>query len=150
MSLPNNFLGFDPRIGVFKSCLCLFDRTELWVMKEYGVVASWIKLLDVSSTHNYGLIFIHDLSLKMLEDSLVLLGSKESFLLVSEARELKWFNYMKFTGSEDSFQVVMTFVDSLISLKQGEQEAKRRKFKEEKGQAFKEEKRKDFKVNRDP
>ncbi|KAL3507368.1 hypothetical protein ACH5RR_032750 [Cinchona calisaya] len=41
------------KLGVFEECLCLLvcktapARTEVWVMKEYGVKESWMKVLSV-------------------------------------------------------------------------------------------------------
>lgn len=57
-------------LGVLKGCLCVINiddsfSTGLWVMKEYGVVESWIKLSIVTDKG------ISDVPLHLREDNLV-------------------------------------------------------------------------------
>lgn len=47
-------------VGVLDGCLCLLandlDETDIWIMKEYGVVGSWTRLFRIRQQH-YGLHF---------------------------------------------------------------------------------------------
>ncbi|GAU24912.1 hypothetical protein TSUD_116370 [Trifolium subterraneum] len=35
-------------LSVFKDCLCMISRQDVWIMKEYGNTESWTKLLTIS------------------------------------------------------------------------------------------------------
>lgn len=99
------------RLGVLKGCLYLMavvkKRTELWVMKEYGVVESWIKL-PFDLTRDSQIV-----SLDLPEDSLVVREAGKFFLRSSDARE----EVIEVLGLPDKsiYRVGMTFVDTLVS-----------------------------------
>lgn len=102
-----------PRLGVLRGCLCLFSNvinniSELYVMKEYGVVESWIKLSVLLAD------VAHVASLDLAEDSSILLDSGQSILLVSSAEKATFHN-TKVLGLPNDFRVGMTFVESLVS-----------------------------------
>lgn len=102
-----------PRVGVLKGCLCLFNDvinsiSELYVMKEYGMVESWIKLSVVLADVS------HVASLDLQEDRLDLLNSGQSVLLVSSAKKAT-VNNSKVLGLPNDFRVGMSFVESLVS-----------------------------------
>ncbi|KAK1370725.1 F-box domain-containing protein [Heracleum sosnowskyi] len=101
-----------PRLGVLKGCLCLttgvFNRNELWVMREYGVVESWVKL-SVFLTEDSSIV-----SLDFQEDGLFMLEGGRFVFLVSNAKEVI-LQDMKVIGLPQDFRLGMTFVDTLVS-----------------------------------
>ena len=104
-----------PRLGVLKGCLCLFSNvinsvSELYLMKEYGVVESWIKLSVVLSDVS------HVASLDLRDDSSGFPEYGQSVLLVSNAQFSKLYD-TKVLGLPNDFRVGMTFVESLVSPK---------------------------------
>ncbi|KAK1370730.1 F-box domain-containing protein [Heracleum sosnowskyi] len=101
------------RLGDFKGCLCLFTSvfnggTECWLMKEYGVVESWMKLSFFLTEASWVV------SLHLQEDSLVLLEGGQFVLLVSTAIEVT-LQRMTILGLPDDSRFGMTSVDSLVS-----------------------------------
>lgn len=64
-SIPQTFMNvcFDdvkfPPVGVLDGCLCLLSENSLsnavdvWVMKEYGVKDSWVKLVSIPNRHAF-------------------------------------------------------------------------------------------------
>ncbi|XP_074343579.1 F-box/kelch-repeat protein At3g06240-like [Apium graveolens] len=101
------------RLGVLKGCLCLFSNvinniSELFVMKEYGVVESWTKLSVVLADVS------HVASLDLLEDRSDFVNSGQSVLLVSSAEKATVHN-SKVLGLPNDFRVGMSFIESLVS-----------------------------------
>ncbi|XP_074343917.1 F-box/kelch-repeat protein At3g06240-like [Apium graveolens] len=107
-----DYMRRRPRLGVLKGCLCLitgvYNRNELWVMKEYGVVESWVKM-SVFLTEDSSIV-----SLDLQEDSLVMLEGGQFILLVSDAKEVI-LQDMKVIGLPHDFRVGMTYIDTLFS-----------------------------------
>ncbi|KAL1833491.1 hypothetical protein ACET3Z_003142 [Daucus carota] len=102
-----------PRLGVLKGCLCLFSNvinsvSELYVMKEYGVVGSWTKLSVVLSDVS------HVASLNFRDDSSGFPEHGDSVLLVSNAKFSDLYD-TEVLGLPNDFRVGMTFVESLVS-----------------------------------
>ncbi|WOG84519.1 hypothetical protein DCAR_0103703 [Daucus carota subsp. sativus] len=99
-------------IQVLHGCLCVIaeynSKTELWIMKEYGVVESWIKLaVDVSE--GSWLVSTH-----LEEDSLLMLKGSQFLLLVSNTEEAK-LQPVNVLGLPSGFKIGMSYVDSLFS-----------------------------------
>ncbi|KAK9684511.1 hypothetical protein RND81_10G215000 [Saponaria officinalis] len=50
-------------LGVIQECLCVSTCTNLscdvWIMKEYGVKESWVKLFEISGFLEFSHIFVH-------------------------------------------------------------------------------------------
>lgn len=107
-----DYITSCPRLGVLKGCLCLttgvYNRNELWVMKEYGVVESWVKM-SVFLTEDSRIV-----SLDLQEDSLVMLEGGQFVLLVTNAKEVI-LQDLKVIGLPHDFRVGMTFIDTLVS-----------------------------------
>ncbi|CAK8564856.1 unnamed protein product [Lathyrus sativus] len=45
---PGEIDVFNLTLCVLKDCLCILSDHDVWVMKEYGIKESWIKLFDFS------------------------------------------------------------------------------------------------------
>ncbi|XP_058725761.1 F-box/kelch-repeat protein At3g23880-like [Vicia villosa] len=79
----------EPKLGVLDNCLCLcFDintHLVLWLMKEYGVVESWTKLMMIPAEHlrkhvEWPIIFVIE-PLFIFGNNIVLLRTNYKFLL---------------------------------------------------------------------
>ncbi|GAU20083.1 hypothetical protein TSUD_381750 [Trifolium subterraneum] len=79
------------RIGVLRDCLCIFSRsrsypfTDIWLMKEYGIKESWIKLFRVPDIRDFG-PYSYVCALYVSEDDQVLLEI-DSHLFVYNSRD---------------------------------------------------------------
>lgn len=103
------------RLGVLKGCLCLINMdasmgiSELWVMKEYGVLESWIKFsVNISKVNP-------QVPLHLQENNLVEMDNGKSFLVVTNAEEAKPHNCTKVGISQSITEAGMTYVESLVS-----------------------------------
>ncbi|GLT99270.1 hypothetical protein SLE2022_167170 [Rubroshorea leprosula] len=93
---------FNSGLGVLGGCLCLIYACfsdpypfELWVMKEYGVEASWTKLCRLLNPDDTFLYGGHHLSVshKVFYEPLCMCTSKENaFILIRSTKEVIRFN----------------------------------------------------------
>ncbi|KAK1354931.1 hypothetical protein POM88_048187 [Heracleum sosnowskyi] len=107
------------RLGILKGCLCLASSstTEVWLMEEYGVVESWVKL-PVVVTEVSRVVSLH-----LPEDRLLKLECDQFILLVSDANEVTMYTYSE-DGFIDPNQFGMTCSDSLVSLNNKDEKKK--------------------------
>ncbi|TXG71239.1 hypothetical protein EZV62_006174 [Acer yangbiense] len=109
LTLPNIIVG-SRFVGIFGGCLCMVSRwgeiNEFWVMEEYGVKASWSKILTVNS-------ILYPQPLCYLKNSNIMMFSTSEGLAIYNPE------YRKFKKIEvddiQKFWVVYPYVESLAS-----------------------------------
>ncbi|KAK1370729.1 hypothetical protein POM88_036821 [Heracleum sosnowskyi] len=107
-----------PTLGALKGCLCLMPRargvtstTQFWVMKEYGVAESWIKLSIV-------LTEVRVPWLRLAENIILVLKCGQVVLLVSNVKETEVLkSRLEVIGPPYTSRFGMNFVNSLVSPK---------------------------------
>ncbi|XP_055834669.1 F-box/kelch-repeat protein At3g23880-like [Solanum dulcamara] len=112
-------------LGVFGRCLCVCDNNadshfEVWVMKEYGAISSWVKeiVINIIPECNNWLCYEMIYLLKVLEDGEVLFLWRDDFLFLYHPvkKTLK-----KFDVCEGNF-LASAHISSSFSLKNFEAE----------------------------
>ena len=80
-----------PPVGVLDGCLCLLSENspskavDVWVMKEYGVKDSWVKLVSIPNRHAYRPLQVCPLAYGK--------GSQSELLVRADSRStFFWFN----------------------------------------------------------
>ncbi|KAJ9185126.1 hypothetical protein P3X46_004789 [Hevea brasiliensis] len=134
----NNRLNFQVDVGVLEGRLCVMCNYEhicvdLWVMREYGIKESWIKLFSFRTTKS--------ISAFMFLRPLAYSKDGDKMLLEVNDQKLVWYDWnrrtvrtLKIRGGPKSFGAEM-YVGSLVPLDDGTEEV-------EKKQALEMEKRK--------
>lgn len=109
MQVPNGVsLSNSSSLGVLKGCLCVINIDDsflngLWVMKEYGVVESWIKFAIVRD------VGFSDVPLHLREDNhnLVVTDYCTFVLVVTCAQEAKLYSSTQVIDPEHRIEVGM-------------------------------------------
>lgn len=108
------------RLGVLKGCLCLINTSqstmirELWVMKKYGVVESWIKIsVDISKFY-YHLQQQENNLVEMDHGQFVMIGTNEQEATPNE-EEAKPYKCNKVIVCHGIYEAGRTYVESLVS-----------------------------------
>lgn len=112
--LPADFYGVDDLVTI-RGCLCTLAEAEvyldfeIWMMREYGVVDSWTKLITVSYSIRYVIP-----SVLSWEDEFVI-GIEDEGLVLYNIRERTTKNIILDGFVYWQVKQVWSFVDSLIS-----------------------------------
>ncbi|XP_049362579.1 F-box/kelch-repeat protein At3g23880-like [Solanum verrucosum] len=77
VELPRDIKGGGLKLGLLGSDLSVLCHSDVWVMKEYGVKASWTKLYTITYPENYNL----SLPLFTYNKGEILLAFKSTFAI---------------------------------------------------------------------
>ncbi|KAG5548152.1 hypothetical protein RHGRI_013749 [Rhododendron griersonianum] len=113
---------FHVNLGVLDGCLCLTAtsygaRSDVWVMKDYGVEESWSKLLSVGQEVNRSFGFVIPIAYSKNGCEILMAQDNKKFIWYD--LEHNTVKNIKICGLPDSFETVMG-VESLIRLKGGD------------------------------
>ncbi|TXG71282.1 hypothetical protein EZV62_006217 [Acer yangbiense] len=110
----DEFLKYRTNFGHLSGCLCMSIRTdsgstEFWVMKEYGVTASWTKILTTKS------VYIRDLQpLCYLNNNETILVRHRSNLMFWDSKDEE-FKDVKIGCIRGDGKIKNVYVESLVS-----------------------------------
>ncbi|KAF2306032.1 hypothetical protein GH714_009681 [Hevea brasiliensis] len=125
----NNRLNFQVDVGVLEGRLCVMCNYEhicvdLWVMREYGIKESWIKLFSFRTTKS--------ISAFMFLRPLAYSKDGDKMLLEVNDQKLVWYDWnrrtvrtLKIRGGPKSFGAEM-YVGSLVPLDDGTEEVEKK------------------------
>jgi F-box interacting protein len=106
---------------VLRDCLCIISGYDIWIMKEYGNIESWIKLFSVSYMGEPSVLNCLFDAVYMFEDGQVLFEFSKDGLLnmivhdprIGTIKNIKFQDKSVYNSPFDSYPVVC--IESLIS-----------------------------------